>query len=311
MPSPEPNNGVVADAQQDNWVDRYFPELLKPFGRLARYDRPIGFWLLFWPCAFSLAMAAMAVPARGFNWWTLLLMFVGAVAMRGAGCTLNDIVDADLDAQVERTRSRPIPSGDLSKQQAALFLSAQLLVGFVILCQFNWLTIGLGVLSLVLVAIYPFMKRITRWPQPFLGPAFPRGALVGWSAVMGSIGIPALLLYAGSVLWTMGYDTIYAHQDREDDLLLGLRSTAIRFGENTISWVGGFYAGAIVLWLLAGEHDALPGVPIGHQEATQIPESRVANTTDRYGAFIYHQSCSPYLSLQKNRHPVTMPRQRS
>jgi 4-hydroxybenzoate polyprenyltransferase len=252
MPSPEPDNGIVADAQRGNWVDRYFPEILKPFARLARLDRPIGFWLLFWPCAFSLAMAAMADPARGFNWWTLILMFVGSIAMRGAGCTLNDIVDADLDAQVERTRSRPIPSGDVTKQQAALFLSFQLLIGFVILCQFNWLTIGLGVLSLVLVAIYPFMKRITWWPQLFLGLAFSWGALVGWTSETDSLSLAPLLLYLGSVLWVIGYDTIYALQDAEDDALIGIKSTALLFGDRVKPLVAVFYAAALACWLIAG-----------------------------------------------------------
>jgi 4-hydroxybenzoate polyprenyltransferase len=252
MPSPSPSNGAVSDAQRGNWVDRYFPELLKPFARLARWDRPIGFWLLFWPCAFSLAMAAMADPVRGFNWWTLILVLIGAIAMRGAGCTLNDIVDAELDAQVERTRSRPIPSGDVGKQQAALFLSAQLLVGFVILCQFNWLTIGLGALSLVLVGIYPFMKRITWWPQLFLGLAFSWGALVGWTSETESLSVAPLLLYLGSILWVIGYDTIYALQDVEDDALVGIKSTARLFGDRVKPLVAVFYAGAVACWLVAG-----------------------------------------------------------
>ena len=252
MPSPEPSEGVVADAQRGNWVDRYFPEILKPFARLARYDRPIGFWLLFWPCAFSLAMVAMAIPSLGFNWWTLILMFIGAIAMRGAGCTLNDIIDADLDAQVERTRSRPIPSGDLTRQQAALFLSAQLLVGFMIICQFNWLTMGLGVLSLVLVGIYPFMKRVTWWPQLFLGLAFSWGALVGWTSEADSLSLPPLLLYLGSILWVIGYDTIYALQDIEDDAMVGIKSTARLFGKQVRTLVGVFYTGAMLCWLFAG-----------------------------------------------------------
>jgi 4-hydroxybenzoate polyprenyltransferase len=172
--------------------------------------------------------------------------------MRGAGCTLNDIVDAELDAQVERTRSRPIPAEDVTKQQAALFLSAQLLVGFVILCQFNWPTIGLGVLSLVLVAIYPFMKRITWWPQLFLGLAFSWGALVGWAAEMDGLGWPALILYLGCILWVIGYDTIYALQDLEDDALVGVKSTARLFGAQVKAIVALFYAGAVVCWLVAG-----------------------------------------------------------
>ncbi len=252
MPSPEPAAGSVADAARGNWVDRYAPPLVKPFARLARWDRPIGFWLLFWPCAFSLALAAVADPVRGFNWWSLILMFVGAIAMRGAGCTLNDIVDADLDAQVERTKSRPIPADDVTKAQAALFLSAQLLIGFVIVCQFNWLTIGLCALSLVLVAIYPFMKRITWWPQLFLGLAFSWGALVGWTSVTDSLGWPALILYLGCILWVIGYDTIYALQDIEDDAMIGIKSTARLFGSNVKPLVALFYGGAVVCWLIAG-----------------------------------------------------------
>ncbi len=189
---------------------------------------------------------------RGFNWWTLILMLVGAVAMRGAGCTLNDIVDADLDAQVERTKSRPIPAEDVSKQQAALFLSFQLLIGFVILCQFNWLTIGLGALSLLLVGIYPFMKRVTWWPQLFLGLAFSWGALMGWTSETESIGLAVLLLYAGSIAWVIGYDTIYALQDVEDDAMVGIKSTARLFGSRVKPLVGLFYGLAIVCWLIAG-----------------------------------------------------------
>ena len=252
MPSPEPQSGPVADAQRGNWVDRYAPEIVKPFARLARWDRPIGFWLLFWPCAFALALAAVANPARGFDWWTLILMFIGAIAMRGAGCTLNDIIDADLDAQVERTRSRPIPAEDVTRQQAALFLSSQLLAGFVILCQFNWLTIGLGALSLVLIGIYPFMKRITWWPQLFLGLAFSWGALLGWTAAMDSLGWPPVLLYAGSILWVIGYDTIYALQDVEDDALIGVKSTARLFGTRVKPAIALFYTGAVACWLAAG-----------------------------------------------------------
>jgi 4-hydroxybenzoate polyprenyltransferase len=250
MPSAHVRGGV-ADAQRGNWVDLFAPDWLKPYARLARWDRPIGFWLLFWPCGYALALAAMANPARGFNWLALLLMFVGAVAMRGAGCTLNDIVDADLDAKVTRTRSRPIPSGRVTKRQAAVFLVLQLAVGAAIVLTFNLLTVGLAVGSLVLVAIYPFMKRITWWPQLFLGLAFSYGALVGWTAEVGSLGWPAVVLYAGCILWVIGYDTIYALQDVEDDALIGVKSTARLFGRNVQPAVGGFYAGAVVLWLIA------------------------------------------------------------
>ncbi len=251
MPSPARPAGAVADARRGNWVDRFAPEWLKPYARLARWDRPIGFWLLFWPCGFSLALAALANPARGFNWVALALMLVGAIAMRGAGCTLNDIIDADLDKRVERTRSRPIPAGRVSKRNAAIFLVLQLLVGAAIVSTFNLLTIGLAVLSLVLVAIYPFMKRITWWPQLFLGLAFSWGALIGWTSQMGSITLPVLVLYLGCILWVIGYDTIYALQDVEDDALAGIKSTARLFGENVKIAIGVFYAAAVVCWVVA------------------------------------------------------------
>jgi 4-hydroxybenzoate polyprenyltransferase len=250
MQTPSPA-GAVPDAARGNWVDRQAPDWLKPYARLARWDRPIGFWLLFWPCGFALGLAALADPARGFDWRALLLMLLGAVLMRGAGCTFNDIVDRDIDDKVARTRLRPIPSGQVTTRQAAAFLVAQSLLGLVILLQFNALTIGLGVGSLLLVAIYPFMKRITWWPQLFLGLAFSWGALVGWTSQAGSLSVPPLLLYAGSILWVIGYDTIYALQDIEDDALIGVKSTARLFGSRARPIVGLFYAGAVILWGLA------------------------------------------------------------
>lgn len=251
MQSPDASSGVVADAQRDNWLDRYAPQWLKPYGRLARWDRPIGFWLLFWPCGFSLGMATLGVQDRAFDWCALLLCFIGAVAMRGAGCTFNDIVDTDIDMKVARTRSRPIPSGQVSRTQAAVFLVLQALVGLAVLLQFNLTTVLLGVGSLVLVAIYPFMKRITWWPQFFLGLAFSWGALVGWSSQTSSIGLVPLLLYAGTIAWTIGYDTIYALQDVEDDALIGVRSTARLFGDRSRMMVGIFYAVTVALWFAA------------------------------------------------------------
>lgn len=252
MQTPEDARGAVADAEQGNWVDRYAPEWLKPYARLARWDRPIPLLLLFWPCGFGLALATLADPARGFDLGALLLFLIGSVAMRGAGCTFNDIVDTDIDMKVARTRSRPIPSGQVTKRQAAVFLIAQSLVGLVILLQFNGFTILLGVASLVLVAIYPFMKRVTWWPQLFLGLAFNWGALIGWTSQTGSISLAPLLLYAGSILWTIGYDTIYALQDVEDDALVGVRSTARLFGRRARFFIGLFYAGAVALWVAAG-----------------------------------------------------------
>ena len=244
-------HGSVADAQSGNWVDRHAPDWLKPYARLARWDRPIGIWLLFWPCIWGLALAAVNQPLRGFDWIAAILMFVGALLMRGAGCTFNDIVDRDIDMKVARTRSRPIPSGQVTARDALAFLVGQALVASVILFQFNRFTVFLAMASLVLVAIYPFMKRITWWPQAFLGLAFSYGALVGWSSQTGGLAMPALLAYFGTILWVIGYDTIYALQDVEDDALIGVKSTALLFGRHTRVIVAGFYAGAYLLWLAA------------------------------------------------------------
>jgi len=218
-PSPPP----VADAPPGNWVDRFAPAWLKPYARLARWDRPVGFWLLFWPCAFGLGLAAIDQPGRGFDTLALVFFLIGAVLMRGAGCTFNDIVDRDIDMQVARTRSRPIPSGQVSMIEAVIFLAAQMALALAVLLQFNLTTIGLAIASLGLVAIYPFMKRITWWPQLFLGLAFSWGALVAWTSQSGGLTPAPLLLYAGCVLWTIGYDTIYAAQDVEDDALIGVK----------------------------------------------------------------------------------------
>jgi 4-hydroxybenzoate polyprenyltransferase len=244
-------NTTVADAQKDNWLDRHAPEKVKPYGRLARWDRPIGFWLLFWPCAWGIGLAAVARPELGFGWWAAILMFFGAVLMRGAGCTFNDIVDRDIDMQVARTRSRPIPSGQVTAMEALYFLAAQALLASAILFQFNRFTVWLCVASLVLVAIYPFMKRITWWPQLFLGLAFSWGALAGWSSQTGGLAIAPVLLYLGTILWVIGYDTIYAMQDVEDDALVGVKSTARLFGANVRPAVGALYAGAYLVWTIA------------------------------------------------------------
>ncbi|GLQ10810.1 4-hydroxybenzoate octaprenyltransferase [Devosia yakushimensis] len=244
-----PTSGTVADARADNWVDRYAPAWLKPYARLARWDRPIGIYLLFWPCTWGLALAAIANPERGFDWIACILMAIGATLMRGAGCTFNDIVDRDIDMQVARTRSRPIPAGQVTARQALAFLVAQALLGAIILFQFNRFTVIAGVASLVLVAIYPFMKRVTWWPQAFLGLAFSYGALVGWSSQTGGFSPAILLVYFGTILWVIAYDTIYAVQDIEDDALIGVKSTARLFGSKTRPIVTGFYAGAYALWL--------------------------------------------------------------
>jgi 4-hydroxybenzoate polyprenyltransferase len=250
--SATPPTETVPDAAAGNWVDRRAPRAAKPYLRLARFDRPIGAWLLLFPAWWSQALAELWLGRPYPNPWYLLLFLVGAFVMRGAGCTYNDIVDRDYDARVARTAARPIPSGQVGVTAAFAFLALQCLAGLVVLLQLNWFTVALGASSLLLIAVYPFSKRFTFWPQAVLGLTFKWGALVGWAAVTGSLALPALALYAGSVLWTIGYDTIYAHQDKEDDALLGLKSTALRFGGATPRWLAGFYAGAMILWGAAG-----------------------------------------------------------
>jgi len=242
--------GRVADST-GNWVDGLAPAWARPYLRLARLDRPIGSWLLLLPCWWSAGLAAIGAGTN-VNLWHVVLFFVGAFAMRGAGCTWNDIVDRDLDARVERTRSRPIPSGQVSVASAAAFLVLQALVGLAVLLQFNRFTVGVGLASLAVVAVYPFMKRITYWPQIVLGLAFSWGALMGWPAIFARLDAPAFLLYAGAICWVIGYDTIYAHQDREDDALIGIKSTALLFRERTKPMLALFYALAVLFIALAG-----------------------------------------------------------
>ena len=246
-----PTPGRVADST-GNWVDGLAPRWMQPYLRLARFDRPIGAWLLLIPCWWSAGLAAIAAHAPWPNPWHLTLFFIGAFVMRGAGCTWNDIVDRDLDGRVERTRSRPIPSGQVSVMGAAAFLVAQALLGLAVLLAFNLFTIITGIASLAVVAIYPFMKRITYWPQIVLGLAFSWGALMGWPAWFGRLDAPAYLLYAGSIAWVIGYDTIYAHQDREDDALIGVKSTARLFEERTKPMLALFYTLAVALIAAAG-----------------------------------------------------------
>ena len=250
----------VADAPRGNFVDRFAPDWLKPYARLARWDRPIGWWLLLIPCWWSAALASVAAGAPLPDIAHLALFFVGAVAMRGAGCTYNDIVDRDLDAGVARTRSRPIPSGQVSVRAAKIFLLLQALAGLAVLLAFNRFTILLGVSSLAVVAAYPFMKRVTDWPQSVLGLAFSWGALMGWAAWYGSLAWPPILLFAGGVAWTIGYDTIYALQDREDDAIMGVRSTARLFGTRTPLYVGIFYALAAALFAAAFASAGVGGI---------------------------------------------------
>jgi 4-hydroxybenzoate polyprenyltransferase len=242
--------GRVADAT-GNWVDSFAPPFSRPYLRLARLDRPIGSWLLLMPCWWSVGFAGMH-EHQFPSLWHIVLFFVGAFAMRGAGCTWNDLVDRDLDGLVDRTRSRPIPSRQVTIGQATIFMLAQALVGLLVLIQFNRFTVMAGFASLLVVVIYPFMKRITYWPQIFLGLAFSWGALMGWPAAFGRLDWPALVLYAGSICWVIGYDTIYAHQDREDDLLIGIKSTALLFGERTQPMLASFYAVAVILIATAG-----------------------------------------------------------
>jgi 4-hydroxybenzoate polyprenyltransferase len=242
--------GRVADAT-GNWVDGLAPAWTRPYLRLARLDRPIGSWLLLMPCWWSVGLAGMRAETFP-SLWHIVLFFIGAFAMRGAGCTWNDLVDRDLDGRVERTRSRPIPSRQVTVAQATIFMLAQSLVGLAVLLQFNRFTVFMGLASLSVIVIYPFMKRITYWPQIVLGLAFSWGALMGWPAAFGRLDWPALVLYAGSISWVIGYDTIYAHQDREDDLLIGIKSTALLFGERTRPMLASFYAAAVVLIAAAG-----------------------------------------------------------
>jgi len=249
-------DGRVADAPSDNWVYRVLPRPAWPYAQLARWDRPIGWQLLMWPCFWSAALAANAAKGEGLIspglfLFHLILFFIGAVAMRGAGCTYNDLVDHDIDMEVARTRSRPLPSGRVSRFEAKVFIAAQALVGLLVLIQFNAFSIVLGILSLAVVAIYPFAKRFTDWPQFFLGLAFSWGALMGWAAVFGSLSWAALWLYLAAIAWTIGYDTIYAHQDKEDDALIGVRSTARLFGENTKAWLVGLYGLTLLLLVFA------------------------------------------------------------
>lgn len=259
---------MVADALRGSWVHRFLPQWLWPYAQLARWERPIGWWLLMWPCWWSLMLAVswraasdpspleagLAAQAwsmvAAYGPW-LVLFTLGAVATRGAGCTYNDLVDQDIDDKVARTRSRPLPSGRVTRMQAAVFLVLQLLLGLVVLLQFNWFTIGLGVLSLVTVVIYPFMKRITWWPQLFLGLAFSWGALMGWPALMSRLDWAPLVLYAGSIAWVIGYDTIYALQDIEDDALAGVKSTARLFAANARPAIAALYALALLLFAAA------------------------------------------------------------
>ena len=259
MPIP---NQAPADAVHANWVT-HMPPRLRPWLQLMRLDRPVGTWLLLWPCIFGLLLGAAAEERRFLEWrdyYYVILFAVGALVMRGAGCAFNDIIDRDIDAQVARTRGRPIPSGAITPKQALILLAGLCLVGLIILLQFNWFAVALGAASLLLVAAYPFMKRITWWPQAWLGLTFNWGALLGFAAQTGRLDLGVAMLYAGLIFWTLGYDTIYAHQDKDDDELIGVKSTARLFGADSRKWILRFYAIAFTLILAAGftEHAGWP-----------------------------------------------------
>jgi 4-hydroxybenzoate polyprenyltransferase len=236
----------IMDALRGSWVQS-LPAALRPYAQLMRLDRPIGWWLLLLPCWWGLVLAQIAAGGGWPNLKYAALFMIGAIAMRGAGCTLNDIVDRKIDAAVERTRMRPLPAGLVTVNQATVFLVAQLLLGLVVVLQFNWLTVSTAIASLAIVAIYPYMKRITYWPQVILGFAFNWGALLGWTSVHNTMSLAAVSLYGGGIFWTLAYDTIYAHQDKDDDVLIGVKSTALKFGTATPKWLIFFFSFSLML----------------------------------------------------------------
>lgn len=282
MKSPPPLSG---DIPIGNWIDLWLPPKVRPYCRLMRLDRPIGTWLLLLPGWWSLALAG------DFRLIHFLLFGIGAVVMRGAGCVINDVVDRDFDAQVARTRQRPIPSGAVRVRHAVMFLVLLLVVGLAVLLQFNGSAVAVGALSLLLIFPYPFMKRITYWPQAWLGLTFNWGALLGWATASGSLALPAYVLYAAGFFWTLGYDTIYAHQDKEDDALIGVKSTALRLGAATPGWLVLFYSLTMALIAAAG---AAAGerwpfyallVPAGGQLAWQVQRLSMDNPADCLAKF--------------------------
>jgi 4-hydroxybenzoate polyprenyltransferase len=259
-PGPE---GQVSDAVRGNWVDTHAPEWSRPYLRLSRADRPIGTWLLLIPCWWGLVLAMLWDQSpRWEDLWIAVGCALGAWLMRGAGCTWNDITDRNFDGQVERTRSRPIPSGQVSVKMALVWMALQALISLAILLTFNRAAIALGVLSLFPVAIYPFAKRFTWWPQVFLGLAFNWGALLAWTAHAGALHWPAVLLYIAGIAWTLFYDTIYAHQDTEDDALIGVKSTARLFGKETPAWMRRFLVATVSLMGLAVIMAVMPNASV-------------------------------------------------
>ncbi|UWR76678.1 4-hydroxybenzoate octaprenyltransferase [Phaeobacter inhibens] len=249
--TPTPD-GQVADAVKGNWVDRYAPEWSRPYLRLSRADRPIGTWLLLIPCWWGLMLAILWDQSpRWGDLWIFAACAAGAWLMRGAGCTWNDITDRNFDGQVERTRSRPIPSGQVTVTGAFIWMGLQALISLGILLSFNQAAIAMGILALFPVAIYPFAKRFTWWPQVFLGLAFNWGAMLAWVAHTGTLNWPAVILYLAGIAWTLFYDTIYAHQDTEDDALIGVKSTARLFGTQTPMWLRRFIVATVSLMAIA------------------------------------------------------------
>ena len=283
MPPQNENTATAPkDTQGETLFMRAVPNRFRPHAQLARLDRPIGTWLLFWPCFWGMALAGAQINA--YPPLSMIALFgLGAIVMRGAGCTFNDIADREIDAKVDRTALRPLPSGRISVFGAWGFMMLQAFIGLIVLLQFNMLTILLGLASLILVATYPFMKRITYWPQFFLGLTFNWGALVGYMAIAGRLDTAALALYAAGLFWTLGYDTIYAHQDRDDDALIGVKSTALRLGKHTKPALCVFYAGTVLCLALAGFLGGLhvlfwPGLCVGaYHLAMQIAKLDIDN----------------------------------
>ena len=280
------DDGAVADAVKGNWVDRHAPVAARPYLRLSRADRPVGTWLLLIPCLWALSLAVAALGWAPRATWIALVCAVGAFLMRGAGCTWNDVTDRDIDAAVARTRSRPIPSGQVSARAALGWMAAQALLAFGLLLTLHPLAIVLGVASLLPVAVYPFAKRFTWWPQVFLGLAFNWGALLAWAAFAGALSAAPVLLYVAGIAWTLFYDTIYAYQDVEDDALIGVRSTARRFGDRPGPWLAAFLAVAVLamaaaVWLATdgpARAVALAGpVALGAHLAWQLRRLEIAD----------------------------------
>jgi 4-hydroxybenzoate polyprenyltransferase len=297
---------IPADALTQSWVV-WAPDRWQPYLRLARLDRPIGTWLLFWPCVFGLALGAGALH-RGMlttahDWWLLLLFAIGAVVMRGAGCTYNDIVDRDIDAKVARTRNRPIPSGAVSLGDAWRFAVAQCAVGLAVLLCLHWFAIAIGALSLIPIAAYPFMKRITWWPQAWLGFTFNWGVLLGFAAQAGRVSAADLVLYAGCIFWTLGYDTIYALQDVEDDALAGIGSTARLFGPRSRTWVFLFYAMSFAFLAAAGGygfHTGIAGlllIPVGAHFVWQLRRLDIDNPVTCLSVFRANRNAGALIAL--------------